>query len=480
MTNCLLIFPNNLFKIKYLPKGVKQVFIIEDPLFFGDKERIEKYSKLKLVLHRASMKYYQDHLKENNFQVKYIEFNKVKKYTFLKKYQEIHHFELADHLLKERLEKSLKKSQELIVYDSPLFLLTLDDLDEYQKHKGKSKTFFHKHFYDWQLKKLDIPYISKSYDTENRNAVPKNMDMPQVPKNDNNSDYVKEAKRYVNKNFSKNYGDVENFVFPITHKTSKKWIKKFLKERLKNFGTYQDAILEKKSFMFHSLLAPMINIGLIAPRDLINYTIKYYEKHKKEVKINNFEGFIRQVIGWREYERMLYQLDYKNQVSSNYFGNTRKLNKKWYDGTTGIKPIDDTIKKAFTNGYLHHIERLMVMLNFMVLSKIHPLEIYKWFMEFSCDSYDWVMVGNVYGMGYFSTNTMRKPYLSTSNYILKMSDYKKDGHWNEIWDSLFYNFLLDNKTKLKGGAAFYLRNLNYIEKKSKEDKKAFLDKALYL
>ena len=463
-----------------MPKNVKQVFIIEDPLFFGDKERIEKYSKLKLVLHRASMKYYQDHLKENNFQVKYIEFNKVKKYSFLKKYQEIHHFELADHLLKERLEKSLKKSQELIVYDSPLFLLTLDDLAEYLKHKSKTKTFFHKHFYDWQLKKLDIPYISKSYDSENRNAVPKNMDMPKVPKNDNNSDYVKEAKRYVNKNFSENYGDVENFVFPITHKTSKKWIKKFLKERLKNFGTYQDAILEKKSFMFHSLLAPMINIGLIAPRDLINYTIKYYEKHKKEVKINNFEGFIRQVIGWREYERMLYQLDYQNQISSNHFGNTRKLNKKWYYGTTGIKPIDDTIKKAFKTGYLHHIERLMVMLNFMVLSRIHPLEIYKWFMEFSCDSYDWVMVGNVYGMGYFSTNTMRKPYLSTSNYILKMSDYKKDGHWNEIWDYLFYNFLLDNKLKLKGGAAFYLRNLSHLEKKSKVDKKIFLDKAIYV
>ena len=480
MTNCLLIFPNNLFKIKYIPKNLKQIFIIEDPLFFGDKERIENYSKLKLVLHRASMKYYQDYLKENNFSVKYVEYNKVKNYNFIKKYKKIHHFELADHLLKKRLQNSLSKTQELITYDSPLFLLTLDDLSEYQKHKGKTKTFFHKHFYDWQLKKLDIPYISKSYDTENRNAVPKNMDMPSVPKNDNNSEYVKEAKKYINKNFSKNYGDVDNFVFPITHKTSKKWIKKFLKERLNNFGTYQDAILEKQSFMFHSLLAPMINIGLIAPKDLINYTIKYYEKHKKEVKINNFEGFIRQVIGWREYERMLYQLDYDNQVSSNYFGNSRKLDKKWYNGTTGIKPIDDTIKKAFTNGYLHHIERLMVMLNFMVLSKIHPLEIYKWFMEFSCDSYDWVMVGNVYGMGYFSTNTMRKPYLSTSNYILKMSDYKKDGHWNEIWDSLFYNFLLDNKLKLKGGAAFYLRNLTHLEKKSKSDKKAFLEKAIYL
>ena len=201
----LLLFPNNLYEVKYLPKDINKVYLLEDPVYFGFREKKMSFNKVKLVLHRASMKYYQDYLGDNKYKVKYIEFNKVKKYSFLKKYQEIHHFELADHLLKERLEKSLKKSQELIMYDSPLFLLSLDDLAEYQKHKGKTKTFFHKHFYDWQLKKLDIPYISKSYDTENRNAVPKNMNMPKVPKNDNNTNYVIEAKKYVNTHFSKNY-----------------------------------------------------------------------------------------------------------------------------------------------------------------------------------------------------------------------------------------------------------------------------------
>ena len=189
----------------------------------------------------------------------------------------------------------------------------------------------------------------------------------------------------------------------------------------------------------------------------------------------DYEGFVRQLIGWREYERMLYVLDYENLISSNYFGNKKKLNKKWYTGETGLKPIDDTIIKAFKNGYLHHIERLMVMLNFMNLARIHPRQIYNWFMEFSCDSYDWVMVGNVYGMGYFSTNTMRKPYLSTSNYIRQMTDYKNDGHWNEIWDALFYKFLTDNKPKLKGGAAVYLRNLVHFEKKSSKEKKEIFE-----
>jgi deoxyribodipyrimidine photolyase-related protein len=173
---------------------------------------------------------------------------------------------------------------------------------------------------------------------------------------------------------------------------------------------------------------------------------------------------------------MLYQLYYDELVNSNYFNNKKKLNKKWYNGSLGIEPIDNTIQRAFKTGYLHHIERLMVMLNFMVLARLHPDEIYNWFMEFSCDSYDWVMIGNVYGMGYFNTNTMRKPYISTSNYIRNMSNYKNDGVWNETWDALFYKFLTDNKSKLKGGAAVYLRNLVHFEKKSAKEKKEIFNK----
>ena len=475
---CFIILPNQLFETKNLKKFKNHKFIlIEEPLFFGDKRRIKNFSKLKLVLHRASMKYYYDYLKSKNYNVEYIDFKKVKKYSFIKKYDSVEMFEPVDHLFKSTFTKKVGK-KELIFHDSPLFLLSNEDLEEYNKTKGKSKTFFHKHFYDWQLKKLKIPYISKSYDEMNRNKIPKDFEIPKsvISKNDNKTKYVKEAKKYVNDNFKNNYGDVDEFNFPITHKTAKKWLKNFLKKRLSNFGNYQDAILKDESYLFHSLLASSINIGLITPKEVLDKTIKYYEANKKEVKINNFEGFVRQLIGWREYERMLYQLYYEELVTANYFDNQKKLNKKWYSGTLGIEPIDNTIQRAFKTGYLHHIERLMVMLNFMVLARIHPDEIYKWFMEFSCDSYDWVMIGNVYGMGYFNTNTMRKPYISTSNYIRNMSDYKNDGHWNEIWDALFYKFLTDNKSKLKGGAAVYLRNLVHFEKKSSKEKKEFFNK----
>jgi len=481
MTNCFIILPNQLFNKKYIKKFTDYNFyIIEDTLFFKDRYRITNFNKLKLVLHRASMKYYFNYLIDNKFNVTYIDFMDSN-YNFLKKYKNMSMFEPDDHLFKKRILTFTKKNNITINFiNSPLFMLTHDDIYEYKstlKH-DKNVTFYHKHFYDWQIKKQNIPYIDRSYDDMNRNSVPKNMDIPNniIKKNDNTSIYVIEAKKYVNNNFKTNYGDVENFFYPITHNTSKKWLNMFIKERLQLFGTYQDAIIKDEPFLFHSLLSAVINIGLLTPKEVINTVIKYYEKNKKTIKINNFEGFIRQVVGWREYMRMLYILYYDELVSSNYFNNKKKLNEKWYTGSLGIEPVDNSIIRGFKYGYLHHIERLMVMLNFMGLARIHPNEIYKWFMEFAIDSYDWVMIGNVYGMGYHNTNIMRKPYLSTSNYIIKMSNYKPDNLWDKTWDALFYKFLTDNKSKLKCGAAVYLRNLVYFEKKTKKEQTYIFNK----
>jgi deoxyribodipyrimidine photolyase-related protein len=135
------------------------------------------------------------------------------------------------------------------------------------------------------------------------------------------------------------------------------------------------------------------------------------------------------------------------------------LTKKWYDGTTGIDPVDDCIVKAFDTGYLHHIERLMIMGNFMNLSGISPKQGYKWFMEFSCDSYDWVMTQNVLDMVFFVTGgkTMRRPYVSSSNYVLKMSDYRK-GEWADIWDEKYQKFIKKHRNKLMK-YRYYFRGL---------------------
>ena len=151
---------------------------------------------------------------------------------------------------------------------------------------------------------------------------------------------------------------------------------------------------------------------------------------------------MRQIIGWREFIRGVYIAVGNKERTRNFWNFNRKIPNSFYNGDTGIEPIDDTIKKINKSGYANHIERLMIIGNFMLLCEFEPNEVYKWFMEMFIDSYDWVMVPNVYGMSQFSDSGMMstKPYISSSNYILKMSNYKK-GDWCKIWDSLFWNFM---------------------------------------
>ena len=154
------------------------------------------------------------------------------------------------------------------------------------------------------------------------------------------------------------------------------------------------------------------------------------------------EGFIRQIIGWREFIRGIYVTKGSQERTTNFWNFNKKIPDSFYTGTTGIVPIDQTIKKVNETGYCHHIERLMVLGNFMVLCEFDPDEVYRWFMEMFIDSYDWVMVPNVYGMSQYSDGGLMstKPYISGSNYLFKMSDYKKGG-WEIIWDGLFWRFM---------------------------------------
>ena len=426
-----LILPNQLYDKKYLNKD-NDFIIYEHPQYFTKY----KFNKKKLVLHRASMKYYFDYLKDNKFKVKYLEYDKK---LILKNYK-----------LFNPVDK-LKLTGKYEMLDSPNFLFTKELTEKYRK---KTEKFFFNAFYMWGKKELDILPNIKSQDKHNRKTLPKDITIPKLPSNKKDDKYIKEAIKYVNKNFSKNYGNTNNFIYPISHSTVKTWLNNFLKKKLNKFGDYQDYINKNNNYLFHSILSSSINIGLINPKEIIDKILDL-----KGIKMNNLEGYIRQLF-WREYQKYCYI--YYNYNNKNYFGNSKKLNKDWYEGTTGILPIDNCIKNAFETGYLHHIERLMVVGNFMNLSQINPKEGYKWFMEFSCDSYEWVMNQNVYDMVFFVSGgaTMRRPYASTSNYILKMSNYKKD-KWCDEWDQLYYKFLKKNKKKL-WKFRYYFRGLKDI------------------
>jgi deoxyribodipyrimidine photolyase-related protein len=184
--------------------------------------------------------------------------------------------------------------------------------------------------------------------------------------------------------------------------------------------------------------------------DVIKQTLEFAEKN--DIPINSTEGFVRQIIGWREFIRGIYNVKGSEERTKNFWGFSRKIPASFYTGSTGIEPIDDAIKKVLNTGYAHHIERLMVLGNFMVLCEFDPDDVYQWFMELFIDSYDWVMVPNVYGMSLYADGGLMstKPYISSSNYIMKMSNYKK-GDWQATWDGLFWAFMDKHRN-------FFLKN----------------------
>ena len=482
-----LIFPTQLFYntnhlnewLKLESTKDKDVYLIEEPRYFTDFN----FHKLKVAYHRASMKKYYDYLKKK-FKVKYINFEQVTKIFYISLKSEINNIYIispGDFKLEKKLENIYGKK--LVILDNVNWLIKLDELDQIKKLIYKNNKYSHEEFYKYQRKKLDIlvdsadkPVGGKwSYDTANRLPLPKNHKVPTTASKSLNNKYVKEAISYVNKYFSDNYGSLDNFIYPIDTKSSLKWLDKFLKERLGNFGPYEDAVNDKEPFVYHSVLSPMMNIGILTDSQVVNKSYDYYLAHKKSISIESFEGFIRQVIGWRNYVYTVYMLDGPRLFESNYLKHNNELNKKFWTGKTGIKPIDSTIEKIVNYSYAHHIERLMYLGNFMLLCQVNPKEVYRIFMEWTIDAYEWVMIPNVFGMSQYADGgtMMTRPYFSSSNYINKMSSFKRDGQWDVIWDALYYNFINKHEKILRKNYAI-AQQVKHWDNKNKEEKNELL------
>lgn len=246
---------------------------------------------------------------------------------------------------------------------------------------------------------------------------------------------------YTESRFEENPGRItEDRLYPVTHREARDWLEQFLTERFYDFGIYEDAIVKEASILHHSVLSPLMNAGLILPGEVVSNSLSF--SHQESVPVNSTEGFIRQIIGWREFIRGMYISKGRFSRTRNFWGFDRKIPDTFYNATTGITPVDETINKIIETGYCHHIERLMILGNFMLLCEFDPNEVYRWFMELFIDAYDWVMVPNVYGMCMFADGGTfaTKPYIGGSNYLRKMSNYEK-GKWEKTWDGLFWRFV---------------------------------------
>ncbi len=444
-----VIFPHQLFQQHPALQLGMPVYLVEEWLFF----RQYQFHKQKLVLHRASMKFYQGWLQQNGFTVTYIEthtpLNDCRQLVAALAKQHIAHIHLAepaDDWLLARMQQACRTNNiTLHLYANPNFLNTMHGVEAYFSNR---KTYFQTDFYTWQRRQRNIllqadgqPLGGKwTYDADNRQKYPAKQKPPALPLPPENN-YITEAKQYVQQHFAANYGSTSTAcLFVVTFADAQQWLADFFAQRFAQFGVYEDAIVASQAVLHHAVLTPMLNTGLLQPQQIIDGALTAAKTY--DVPLNSLEGFIRQVMGWREFIRIVYAREGGRQRTSNYWKFTRRIPASFWTGDTGIAPIDITIKKILQTGYCHHIERLMVLGNFMLLCEFNPNEVYRWFMEMFIDAYDWVMVPNVYGMTQFADGGLMttKPYISGSNYLMKMSDYPK-GNWQQVWDGLFWRFM---------------------------------------
>lgn len=445
-----LVMPHQLFA-EHLEAAPEAVFVlVEHDLLF----RQYRFHRQKLVLHRASMDRFADALREAGAQVHHVRSSAER--TSREQLDEVLdglrsegevHVSCVD-VVDDWLERDLADVVEEWL-ESPGFLTTREQLAEYRA--STSARFARmQHFYTWQRRRLGVlldddggPTGGRwSFDEDNRKKLPRNHAVPSIPAvREEPHPRVAEAIAWVEEEFPDNPGRLESFAWPTSAQEAEASFVAFLDERLEQFGPYEDAISREHAFVFHALLTPALNVGLISPQRVLELTLDRAD----DVPIASLEGFVRQVIGWREYMRATYVWFGRRLRSGNHLEHARALAPGWWTAETGLAPVDHCLERVLDTGYAHHIERLMVFGNALCLLRAEPDAAYEWFMEMFIDAYDWVMVTNVYAMSQFAAGPAitTKPYVSGSNYLRKMSDLPR-GDWEADWDGLYWTFVRDH------------------------------------
>lgn len=458
MKKVCLVLPTQLFYKYSLYDAVDQFLLVEHPRYFS----AFLFHPQKLIYHRATMRAWYDHMTAASRAVCYKNLSHASTQDIITwcVQHRITTLSMIDPVdtpfMVEFRAAAAAADIQLDVHTTPLFLSTMPELIE--RHGDQS--FFMASFYQRQRKALGIlldqsgkPVGGKwSLDADNRKKMPDDVILPELPTlSDDDLRYLQEAEVYVRVHCVYGYGSLSGAWLPVTHNGAERWLDLFLKERLALFGTYQDAMKSGESLLFHAALTPMLNIGLLTPAHVIKKTLHYAAHHT--IALNSLEGFIRQIIGWREYVRYVYELIGNKQRTANFWGASLALPPVFWHGTSGIVPLDDVIKKVLKTAYAHHIERLMICGNFFQLCGINPDQAYTWFMSLFIDAYDWVMVPNVYGMALYADGGMitTKPYISGSSYVRSMSNYAK-GPWCETWDALYWHFIVQHHAVIQHNA----------------------------
>jgi deoxyribodipyrimidine photolyase-related protein len=452
----------------------------------------------------AAMRQFSDDLKAENHQVVYFKINDKKNtqslvdnLKLLIKKHDIESFEYQEpdeYRLDEQLKEFCKSvSIHSKVYSTEHFYTQRTDVKEF--FEGK-KTYLMESFYRDMRKNQDILMIADqpeggkwNYDQSNRNKWKGGFGIPSYKyfKND-----VKGIVADIDEANIKTMGrfETKTFAYPITRKQALDQLKYFCEELLIHFGDYQDAMHTDEIYLFHSRLSFAMNTKLISPKDVVNTVLNYYREHQEDIDISQVEGFVRQIIGWREYMRGMYWARMPEFKSENKLKNNNAIADFFWTGKTKMNCMSHAINNSLGNGYAHHIQRLMVTGNYALLTQTNPDDVDAWYLGIYVDAVEWVQLPNTRGMSQWADGgkIATKPYVSSGSYIHKMSNYCDSCHYNKNkkieddacpFNSLYWNFLDDKRAMLKDN--FRMKMMYAVLDKMKpEDVHALKKKAQHI
>ena len=431
-----------------------------------------KHHKKKIAFLFSAMRHFAKELKENGYKVLYTKLEDEQNTGFFRseitraiKQQKVDHIVVThpgEYRVLEDIKgwaTNLKISVEIRTDDR--FLCSTEDFALWAKGRKQLRM---EYFYREMRKKYNVLMKDNepmggdwNYDSKNRKPPNDDLVIPE-PYSNEIDEITREVMLLVAGHFPDHFGDLEPFYFAVTRQQALQTLNLFIKERLPNFGDYQDAMIEGEPWMYHSHISFYLNCGLLLPLECVKAAEKAYQQGK--APLNAVEGFIRQIIGWREYVRGIYWLEMPEYAKKNFFNAKQNLPDFYWTADTKMNCLHQCVLETRKNAYAHHIQRLMVLGNFALIAGIDPVQVNEWFLIVYADAYEWVELPNVSGMTLFADggHLASKPYAAGGSYINKMSDYckncnykvtKKNGEDACPFNYLYWDFLIRNRNKLE-------------------------------
>ncbi len=447
------------------------------------------YHKQKLTLVWSSMRHFAQELRQLGYTVDYYEaqpYLKPALEAHIDTYQPARFrlMETAEYGRNVRLVETLEGSGiDVEVTPNNLFL---SDRSEFFDQARKKKTLMMESFYRRMRRKTGLLMDGQepeggqwNYDRLNRQRPPADHHFPPIPRFEPD-EMTRSVMDLVAREYPANFGELDGFWMPVIRQDAEHFFDDFLEHRLDLFGPYEDAIVVGQPALYHSLISAVLNVGLLDPLDVCRRAEAHYDQGK--ARLNSVEGFIRQIIGWREFIYQVYQLKMPDYATVNHFGADLPLPDFYWSGDTDMYCVADAINNLRHFGVNHHIQRLMVTGNFALTAGIDPQAVNEWYWLAYVDAYEWVVTPNVLGLSLYADGGFiaSKPYAASANYINKMSnccqfceyDYRqKSGARACPFNVLYWDFMARNREKLKGNPRMNL-TLALLDKRDPQEMKA--------